>query len=150
MHFPAKQLCTNDAAWVTDRCDVLLDKLGVFQWDNRDKCFIFSGLLFTMHFYGICLCNVEHLPGNVILCVCKVSCFQILTFELAVCIWGHFSWTPCSTIISHFVQSCLIFLTAPLLFTRSVKPYFSEGVAFCLVFPAVGLLILVFLQRFTF
>jgi hypothetical protein len=61
-------------------------------------------------------------------CVCNVPCLPVLVFELAVCIWGHFSWTLCSKFTSHFVESCLIFLTAPLLFTWNVKPYFSEGV----------------------
>jgi len=107
----------------------------VFQRDKRDKCiYIICVIIYDAFTCELPFCIGEYFPGNVILFVCNVLCLPVLVFGLAVCISGLFFLISCSKFISHFVESCLIFLFAPLLFIRNVKPYFSEGVVFCLVF----------------
>jgi len=99
------------------------------------SAFILSALLFTMHLHVSCLFVLGNTFQATWYCAFVTSLvFQYLCLGWLCAFRGFFSWISCSKFISHFVESCLIFLFAPLPFTRNVKPYFSEGVVFCLVF----------------
>ena len=78
----------------------------------------------------VVFCFGEYIPGNVMLCLerplSSSNSFWVGSVHLMI-----FSWISSSKLISHFVDSFLIFLIVLLLFIQNVKPYFSEGVVSC-------------------
>ena len=138
-HFPTKQLSANatecSAAWVNCCCGVLWANFECFQWDKCGKCiYIICVIIYDAFTCELPFCTGEYFPGSVY-CVFVTSLrFQYLCSGWLCAFQDFFSWISCSKFISHFVESCLIFLIAPLLFTQNMKPYFSEGMVFFLVF----------------
>jgi hypothetical protein len=111
-------LCTVVLVWHSD-----VWKFDIITWSfiQPNKCGNSTDIFCCIIYYAFVLRNF--FPGNMILCVCNLTCVPIFVLALVVCIWGLLSWLWCTKVF-HLIKSFIVPLES---IERNLKPYYFKN-----------------------